>query len=398
MKILFLNHNLAGEGTYFRAFNFARELAKRGHNITLITVSLKNNFKAEEQVKEGVRVITAPKFLTLDGGGWGPFDIFFRLKFVLKEKFDIIHGFDHKPNIYFPSLLGRWMHKDTILFSDWADWWGKGGINSMGRVKPETIIEEFLEEDIRKRVDGLTVISNALYQRAVSLKIDKEKIFYIPIVANIDQIMPFSEIKKQEIKNKLKIKDDDKIMMFIGRGQADLGIVIDSFEYIKEKEKNCLFIIVGPLEKRYKNKIYKNKFYKDIIVTGAVDYERVIEYSSIADVYIMPLSNNPANCGRNQTKIGDYLAGGKPIIANPVGDIKEWIEKYQCGLLAEYTAKDIGECVLKVFNDKGLADRLGKNARWVAENILSWEKVTDELEKAYKKIISLKKSDYENKK
>jgi hypothetical protein len=30
MKILYLNHNLKGEGTYFRAFNLARELAKRG--------------------------------------------------------------------------------------------------------------------------------------------------------------------------------------------------------------------------------------------------------------------------------------------------------------------------------------------------------------------------------
>jgi len=30
MKILYLNHNLKGEGTYFRAFNLARKLAKRG--------------------------------------------------------------------------------------------------------------------------------------------------------------------------------------------------------------------------------------------------------------------------------------------------------------------------------------------------------------------------------
>ncbi len=383
MKILYLNHNLYGEGTFFRAFNFARELAKRGHNMTLITVSQKNKFKSVENIIEGVRIIETPNFLTLDGGGWGLPDIFSRIKIVKKEKFDIIHGFDHKPNVYFPSLFGRLIHKGTILFSDWADWWGKGGINSMGRIKPETIIEEFLEEDIRKRADGVTVTSKALEKRAKNLGIDNEKIFYVPSGCFTEKIKPLPAEKKEEYKKKFNIEQNKKIMMFIGRGQADLGIIIDSFEIVREKVENCLFIIVGPLEKRYETKIYKSKFNKDIVITGAVDFKTVVEYSVIADVYMMPLSDNPANQGRGPIKIGDYLAGGKPIIANPVGDIKEWIEKYQCGLLANYDAEDMAECILKVFNDEKLAERLGENARYVAENILSWKNVTDELEKIY---------------
>ncbi len=387
MKILYLNHNLYGEGTFFRAFNFARELAKRGHDLTLITVSKKNKFKSEGKFIEGVRVIETPNFLTLDGGGWGPADIFSRLKIVKKEKFDIIHGFDHKPNVYFPLLIGRLIHKGTILFSDWADWWGKGGINSMGRIKPETIIEQFLEEDIRKRVDGVTVISRALERRAIDLKIPLEKIFYLPIVSPIDKIKPLSKVEIEAIKEKLNIEKNKKIMMFIGMGQIDLGILIEAFEIIKQRLTNAMFIIVGPLEKKYTIKVLNNKFNKDLVITGKVDYEKVILYASIADVYLMPLSNNPANTGRNPTKIGDYLAGGKPIIANPVGDIKDWIEKYECGLLANYDAEDMAECILKVFNDEKLVERLGKNARYVAENILSWEKVTDELEKIYKNFI-----------
>jgi len=387
MKILYLNHNLKGEGTYFRAFNLARELAKRGHNLTLLTVSNKNNFKSEMEIKDGVKIIATPKFLTIDGGGWGPNDIFFRLNFLRKEKFDIIHGFDHKPNVYLPSLFGKWLHKKTILFSDWADWWGKGGINSMGRIKPETIIEEFLEEDIRKKVDGVTVISRALEKRALQLGIDNEKIFYIPTGCVIDKIKPTSKEEKEKIKRKFKIDNNKKIMMFIGRGQLDLAVLLDAFEYVKNQIKESLFIIVGPLEKKFENKIRAHKFKDDIIITGSVEYFKVVQYALIADLYLMPLSDNPANHGRFPTKIGDYMAGGRPVVANPVGDIKELIEKYECGLLADYNAESIGECIIKIFRNESLAEKLGENARWVAENILSWEKIADGMEKIYEKFF-----------
>lgn len=47
----------------------------------------------------------------------------------------------------------------------------------------------------------------------------------------------------------------------------------------------------------------------------------------------------------------------------------------------------MGECIIKIFRDEVLAKKLGQNARWVAENILSWEKIADEMEKMYEKFF-----------
>ena len=39
MNILMLNHNVIWRSTFFRAFYFARELASRGHRVTVATIS-----------------------------------------------------------------------------------------------------------------------------------------------------------------------------------------------------------------------------------------------------------------------------------------------------------------------------------------------------------------------
>ncbi|GAH54392.1 unnamed protein product, partial [marine sediment metagenome] len=39
MKILGLNANKKGRGTYYRALYFMREFAKRGHSVTMFTVA-----------------------------------------------------------------------------------------------------------------------------------------------------------------------------------------------------------------------------------------------------------------------------------------------------------------------------------------------------------------------
>lgn len=383
MKILYLNHNIKGEGTWHRAFNFARELAARGHDMTVMTVSQKNNFKSFSYTEAGVRVIECPKFLTLDGGGWGPMDIAFRKLFVLGEKFDIIHGFDHKPNVYIPSLLGRMAHKGTLMFSDWADWWGRGGINSCGRVKPETLIEDILEEDIRRRADGLTVISMALKERSQKLGIKEEKIFYLPVGCDCARIKPLDAAAQKEIIKKYSLPEGRFIFEFIGYGQIDLGAMMEAFEIIRAKRNDVFFLIVGPPEKHVSEKIAKSAYKDSYRVTGKVAITAVAEYAAVAGAFLLPLKETIANRGRYPTKSGDYLAAGKPVIANPVGDIEHIIKKYGAGVIAEFDPQKIAEKMQLLLDDPGLAAQYGANARKAAQE-LSWANLAIGLEDFYR--------------
>ncbi|HPD19382.1 MAG TPA: glycosyltransferase, partial [Candidatus Goldiibacteriota bacterium] len=265
MKILYLNHNIKGEGTYFRAFNFAKQIVKFGHNVTLITLSPEKLFTSVSYVEDGVRIIEAPKFLDRTRGGWGPADIIYRTKHCVFNKYDLIHTFAHKPTVYFPLLKAKFFHKKTIHFADWDDWWGKGGINSEYRATPETMIEEFLEEYIIKKSDYVTTASLALKKRTTDLKISQEKIFHIPSGADIEKIKPLSKNKILNLKRKFKIDKNKTILGFVGFGQADLGIIIDGFALVRKRREDVILLIVGPLEKRWDKKINDHPFKNDIL-------------------------------------------------------------------------------------------------------------------------------------
>jgi len=390
MKILYINHNWKGEGTFFRAFNFAKHLAKKGHSMTLLTVSPDLKFSSRSYTSEKVKIIETPQILDISRGGWGPLDILHKLIHVLKNRYDIIHGFDHKPNVSWPSLLGRASHKGTIFVSDWADWWMKGGISKGARPNPELFIETFLEEGIRRKADGLTVTSQTLKKRALSIKVRKDRIFYIPSGCDIDRIRPLPETKVKKIKRKYKIPANRKILQFIGFGQGDLGIMIDGFHELRKNRVDAVFMIVGPLQKHLEKKVKNSPYAEDIIITGRVDYKKVTELAPVSDISLMPLGDNLANRGRGPIKAGDYMAAGRPVLANDIGDIGYWIKKYRIGITAKHNAKDIAAKMEMLIKNKRLRKKLARNSYNTAVKVLSWKKVSGDMEKAYNKIIKLK--------
>jgi glycosyltransferase involved in cell wall biosynthesis len=387
LKILYLNHNISGEGTYFRAFNFARHLAAAGHDLTLITVSPDSRFRAHEKMVNGVRVIEAPRFLDQHRGGWAPLDILFRIKHVLTNDYDIIHGFDHKPNVSFPMYVSKLAGKKAVLVSDWADWWTKGGIAAASRLTPEILIETVLEESVRKLTGYNTVTSRVLEERARKLGINEQHIFYIPSGCDTDNIKPLSKQAVLAAKRKLKIDAKKKIFEFIGFGTGDVDILIDAFNILSGRIKNCIFLIVGPLDSRLTEKIKNSPYAPDIISTGRVPYSEIPVFAGIADVCLLPLRDNPANRGRGPIKAGDYMAAGKPIIANPVGDIDYFIKRYGVGLTAGFEPADMAEKMQKMIKDQALMKKCAGNSLKTARNILNWETVSGEMERVYKKIL-----------
>ena len=86
-------------------------------------------------------------------------------------------------------------------------------------------------------------------------------------------------------------------------------------------------------------------------------------------------------------KIGDYLSGGKPIIGNPVGDLKGWTEEYGFGVLADFTAQSCADKMEYLLDNPDAADKMGKKARYTAENVLSWKQMGERMNEAYNKTV-----------
>src|SRR5687767_10639385 len=177
MRILFLNHNVARRGgTFYRAYQIARYLVRRGHAVTLLTISAARRWGFDREEGEGVEIIHAPDLLWGIGRtGWDPWDTLNRVAYLRGQRWDIIHAWDSRPAVILPALYARRQSRTANgkLVVDWCDWWGRGGTQAERSGKAAKLlyapVETYFEEAFRTRADGSTVISGALYKRALGL-------------------------------------------------------------------------------------------------------------------------------------------------------------------------------------------------------------------------------------
>ena len=390
MNILLLNFTLKWRSTFFRAFQFGRCLVNKGHRVTLLTVSIHNRLRKNEWTAKGVKVIETPALLPGFGRvGWDPLDIAWRL-FTLartRDRFDLVHGFDCRPCVLFPSLFLKRFRRVPYV-SDWADWWGRGGIIKDRKNKALTFLtgglETYFEESFRHRASALTVTSHALRERAIGLDLSPEWVFYIPSGCDIHSIRPEP---KEEARRAAGLDIKDKIIEFMGFVHYDLELVLRAYAKIREQRNDVKLLLVGPKSPITARLRRELDISDGIIETGGQPFEKMSMYLAAADVLLMPYSNKLCNVGRGPIKLGDYLASGRPTVTNPVGDIKTMFEADRIGLLSEDTPEDFAEKVGALIDEPDLAEELGANARRVAEEKYSWEILSEQLEGYYEKVI-----------
>ena len=386
MKILLLNHNVVERSTFYRAFYFGRELADWGHEVTLATVSRRNVLRPVVGLREGVRVIETPDLgVSLARTGWDPWDTAWRVARFLGERPDLVHGFDCRPVVLGPSLALKTL-AHTPWISDWADWWGRGGAISLrrswiGRVAFAPF-ETFLEERFRHLADQVTVTSRALVERALGLGIARERVHFIPSGANVRTI---PVLDQGACRAELGLPADAPVACFVGFVQYDLGLAVRAFAVARRSVPDALLLLVGPRNREAERLIAELGLSGAVRSTGTLPFARVPVPMGAADVLLLPCSNTLPNRARGPIKLGDYLAAGRAVLANPVGDLVEVFQANDVGVMAPDDPEGYGTALAGLLKDRDRTARMGQTARKVAEEKYAWKHVSGQLVELYQR-------------
>jgi glycosyltransferase involved in cell wall biosynthesis len=380
MDLLFLNHNYRNQGTYYRAMPMAEQLANRGHQVTLLTVSPEHRWRTVHSEVGGVHLIETPGLgQGNSGGGYGPLDNGFRCLHALSHRYDIIHMFDHKPNATFAGFSGRL--RGARLVADWADWWGgPGGINDVPSRRMPVIgrFETWWEEKSKLWADGVVTISTVLKERAIDLGCPSERVLYLPTGAATDRIQP---MPVAQARRRLNIPADRSTMGFIGQGQGDLDQLMRAMQEIP----NLWLMLIGHVSPEIFTMAESFGVADRLWQTGFVPDKHVGLYLACCDFMALPLSDRAANRGRLPNKLLDYMAAGRPVVASPIGDVKMILETYQVGLAVD--GNSFADQAAKLLAESKLREELGTTARHVAETVFNWPGLIDKLERFYKSLL-----------
>lgn len=386
MRILLLTHNYEDWGTYFRCFFLGKYLARAGCQVTILCTSKKNfDLKIRRKtLAANLKVITLPRIRFHEYHTGHFVRAILNSLIVLLSNFDILHSFTvAQPTSALPTVVYRVLRRKPIVV-DWDDDWGEGLAKFHPLPIRKTLI--FLEKNVPKVAHKITVVSDYLKNKAIGYGYDEKNIVKITNGANVETIRP---INKEKARKHLGLKKNHPIIVSVGHAYMGTHYMpFEVFSKVLVKRPEARLYLVGSfgLSEEVKNR-YK-KLLKNIILTGEVPFTKIPYYLASADVLMLPMGDSPIERARWPIRFGDYLASGRPIVSNAVGEVKSIIEKEECGLTSSPTdLNGFARTIFEVLDSPELQERLGKKAREAAEEKYSWKKITENLIKVYQELI-----------
>ena len=215
--------------------------------------------------------------------------------------------------------------------------------------------EDILTYYLKKRVNGFYGVSDTCSKWLINFKIKASGTWY----NSIDFI--------DAGKNKIKHKGIN--FLYAGRIIKQKGVynILISFMNLSKKYKNINLYVVGDgpeLEQ------YKKNFINDRIkFVGRLDYDELLKYYSICDIFLYP----PLWPEGLPTAILEAGMMKCSVIATAKGGIKEIIDNEKNGLIISTDVKDLETSMERLIVDSKLRKSLADNLYDTVKNKFSWE-------------------------
>lgn len=158
----------------------------------------------------------------------------------------------------------------------------------------------------------------------------------------------------------------------------NLDIMVRAFEIYPHARHKMLLVGFRERDREFK-KMLGDKFGQRVTMVDFTDQQRLVEM--LRSVSIMITAGGPTRARRHcfPTKFAEYAALGRPVLVNDVDESADFVRQFECGFVAQPTpegmARTMEEAAAAPYE---MLVRMGANARRMAEEVFSWDKIGDE--------------------
>ncbi|MCA1592643.1 MAG: glycosyltransferase, partial [Acidobacteria bacterium] len=211
------------------------------------------------------------------------------------------------------------------------------------------------------------VVAEVERRNLVRAGVAPEKIVVNPNGVDVRRFRP--GIGGREMRRELGISDDETLIGFVGTFGPWHGVeALAEAAALMPADARVRFLLVGrgSLREKVEDYLRERGATERVIFTGAVEHERVPVLLDACDVLAsphVPLEEGTEFFG-SPTKLFEYMAMGKGIVASRLGQIAEVLADEETALLVEPgDARALKEALLRLARSPELRERLGASAR-----------------------------------
>lgn len=250
-------------------------------------------------------------------------------------------------------------------------------------------LAEKIETLTFKHADLITCVSEPLRQELIGRGVEKDKIIVTP--NGVDPERYYPGIDKQTVRKKYNIGHDQVVIGFIGTFGAWHGteILTEAYAELRKDYQNIHLLMIGDGIKmgEVKQIIQANHLEEYVTLTGIVPQKEGALYLAACDILVSPTLKNPDGTPffGSPTKIFEYMAMGKGIVASDIDQMAEVLKNNETALLVEpNSVQAVKEAIGKLVENNELRTLLGQNARKEVCSKYTWEMHTGRIVAALK--------------
>ncbi len=320
----------------------AEDLAARGFNVMVVTRQTNGDLKTYEEIGD-IRVYRVPPTGKGHLKRWIMIATVFPLLIKKRKDFDVLFVCSYRAIGITAVIVSLLFKKTCILKADnngeMSGEFFAGGLKKWNLDLSSWPVRLILtaRNKLFKKADMFISISSEIDKELSEAGIPSGKIHTIPNSVDVSQFYPVSEPIKAELRQKLNLPANDKIIIFTGRLLATKGLplLIDVWKTLQPNYPEVKLLIVGGGSKDIHDcETYLHDFVKDNHLTDSVhftgDVNNVDEYLKASDIFVFPTEDEAFGISMIEA-----MACGLAAIATPVGGLKDIITPNQNGLFVE---------------------------------------------------------------
>jgi len=363
-------------GSFISTCNLSKGLAKRGHDVTILTT----DFKFDEQFAKSIEnehIKVVPVHCTANIGvflfspsmkNW--------LNYHIRD-FDVIHM--HNFRSYQNNLVHKYAMQYAIPYI----------LQAHGSVMP------FFEKIALKKCydlawgnkilrDASKVIALTQFERSqyMEMSVPEDKIRMVPNGIELDK---YNELPiKGEFRTKFQIDAGEKIILYLGRIHRIKGIdlLIRAFADLVKSDNSLKLVIVGPDDgflPSVLSDIDHLNIHKKVLLTGPL-YGREKQMAFIdADVYVLPSVYETF-----PNTVLEAYACGTPVIVTDRCGIADIVR--EAGLVVGFDEIELKNGLSKLLTDAEFRIRCQKSGNDLIKNKYNYDEISSIYESLYRSL------------